>query len=96
MERPDVNQLVDEITNYVNTFSTKSDEFVDSMSRQHRTLQQSFTRLCLKWIEHCASKEYRYDARNEAAHEICEDLIVAFMENSDIANTEPSRFLPII
>lgn len=96
MERPDVNQLVEEITNYVNTMSLKPEEFTDSMSRQHRTLQQSFTRLCLKWIEYCASEEYRYDARNEAAHEICNDMIVAFKQTSDIADTNPSRFLPTI
>ena len=96
MERPDVNQLVEEITNYVNTMSLKPEEFTDSMSRQHRTLQQSFTRLCLKWIEHCASDEYTYDPRNEAAHDICKIIIESFMNANDIAHVEPSNFLPTI
>jgi len=96
MERPDVNQLVEEITNYVNTMSLNSDKFVESMSQQHRTLQQSFTRLCLKWIEYCASDEYTYDPRNEATHEISKKLIEAFMDSMDIANVEPSNFLPTI
>jgi len=96
MERPDVNKLVEEITNYVNTMSLKPEEFTDSMSRQHRTLQQSFTRLCLKWIEYCASEEYRYDPRNEAAHDICKQMVETFVRSNDIANVEPSNFLPTI
>ena len=96
MERPDVNQLVEEITNYVNTMSLKPEEFTDAMSRQHRTLQQSFTRLCLKWIEYCASDEYRYDPRNEGSHDICKIIIESFMKANDITNVEPSNFLPTI
>jgi len=96
MEKPDVNKLVEEITNYVNTFSLKPEEFTDSMSRQHRTLQQSFTRLCLKWIEYCGSEEYRYDPRNEGSHDICKQMVEAFMRSNDVANVEPSNFLPMV
>ena len=96
MARPDVNQLVEDITNYVNTMSLKPEEFTDSMSRQHRTLQQSFTRLCLKWIEYCASEEYRHDPRNEASHDVCKTIVESFMNSNDIANVEPSNFLPTI
>ena len=96
MERPDVNQLVEEITNYVNTMSLKPEEFTDSMSRQHRTLQQSFTRLCLKWIEYCASEEYTYDPRNESSHETCKKLVEAFTNSMDFTGAKPSDYLPTI
>ena len=73
-------ELVKEITNYVNTFSNKSGEFNEAMSNEHRTLQQSFTRLALAWIEHVASDEYRHDGRNEASHNTCKQLMDGFKE----------------
>jgi hypothetical protein len=40
--------------------------FVHGMSRQHRTLQQYFTKLCLAWFRHLASlAPGQYDGRNE-------------------------------
>jgi hypothetical protein len=44
-------ELVQEFSDYVNTFGDKSQEFCQAMSVEHRTLQQSFTKLCLKWLE---------------------------------------------
>lgn len=95
MNKPDAKELVGEITNYVNSFSLKSDEFITAMSHEHRTLQQSFTRLCLKWIEHCASDEYRFDPRNEASHETSKTLIEAYKDKTQMP-FNPSEFLPII
>jgi len=63
-------ELVQDITDYLNTFNSREKEFCEEMSREHRTLQQNFTRLCLQWIEHCASPEYRTDGRNEASKEV--------------------------
>lgn len=73
-------EVVQEITDYVNTFNDKGEEFCEAMSREHRTLQQSFTRLCLKWLEHCASDEYRTDARNEQSKRIAMELLKGFKE----------------
>lgn len=73
-------ELVQEITDYVNTFNNKSEEFCEAMSVEHRTLQQSFTRLCLKWLEHCASDEYRTDGRNEQSKKIAKELLDGFKE----------------
>ena len=36
---------------YVNSYSHDSKEFVEAMSRQHRTLQQSFTGVCVAWLK---------------------------------------------
>ena len=50
------------------------------MSRQHRTLQQNFTRLCLKWLEYVASDEYRTDGRNEQSKDIAQKLLAGFKD----------------
>ena len=67
----------------LNNFSFSEKEFCKQMGNQHNTLQQSFTRLCKAWIEHCATKEYanRADGRNEASAKWCETLV----ENNPMA-----------
>jgi len=76
----DTKELVQEISDYVNTFGDKSQEFCQAMSVEHRTLQQSFTKLCLKWLEHVASDEYRTDGRNEQSQKIAKELLDGFKE----------------
>ena len=73
-------ELVTEITDYLNSFDRKEEEFCKTMSCEHRTLQQNFTRLCLSWIEHCASDEYRTDLRNEGSKEMAKELLSLFRE----------------
>lgn len=73
-------ELVNDITDYVNTFSNKGEEFCKVMSVEHRTLQQSFTKLCLTWLEHCAKDEYQTDLRNEDSKKIAKELMEAFRE----------------
>ena len=75
------NKLVADITDYVNTFGDKSIEFNQAMSREHRTLQASFTKLCLSWLEHCASDEYYTDGRNEQCKEISQKLLDGFKKH---------------
>ncbi|MCK5346885.1 MAG: hypothetical protein KAR20_25930 [Candidatus Heimdallarchaeota archaeon] len=87
-------KLVREIAAHVNTMSFKPNYFIEAMSREHRTLQQSFVKLCMQWLEYVASDEYRYDGRNEASHDICKELLKRFtLGNHDI---NPSQFLPLI
>ena len=47
--------------------------FVERMSREHRTLQQTFTRLCIKWLQHLSQTEH-YDLRNEASVEFAKSI----------------------
>ena len=61
---------VDAISDAVNNFGFNQKEFNAMMSREHRTLQQSFTRMCVEWLKHCGSSDYRYDGRNEASHQM--------------------------
>lgn len=76
----DAKELTNIITNHLNTFGDKSEEFNQAMSREHRTLQQNFTRLCLKWLEHVASDEYLTDGRNEQSKDIAQKLLGGFKD----------------
>ena len=88
--KPNAKELVEQITDYVNTFSLNPGAFNEAMSREHRTLQQSFTRLCLKWLENCASDDYRHDLRNQDSHDVCKAMIDAYVK---INGYPPSGFL---
>jgi hypothetical protein len=89
-------EMAGEMTDFVNTFSNEPrKEFIQAMSNEHRTLQQSFTRLCLEWIEHCASQDYRTDGRNESSHTTCKAMVEAYKEKQN--NLLPlSAYLPFI
>lgn len=66
MSKVSTRELVSSMSDFVNSYLPDTNEFVDMMSREHRTLQQSFTRLCVAWLERLAREE-RYDLRNEAS-----------------------------
>ena len=76
----DARELTNIITNHLNTYGDKSEAFNEAMSREHRTLQQNFTRLCLKWLEHIASDEYSTDGRNEQSKDIAQALLGGFKD----------------
>lgn len=66
---------VQKVSEMLNSFGFDYEGFCKEMCREHRTLQQNFTRLCIHWLCTCADDEYRYDARNEASHEIAKALV---------------------
>lgn len=70
-----VKDQVEYVSSMLNDFGFNPDKFCEEMCKEHRTLQQSFTRLCIAWLCTCASDEYRYDGRNEASHEVAKALI---------------------
>ena len=70
-----IKEQVNQVTNMLNSFTFDYDGFCKQMCREHRTLQQSFTRLCIWWLSTCASDEYQYDGRNEASHDIAKAII---------------------
>jgi len=91
--------LADQMTNFVNSFGNKNKEFIEAMCNEHRTLQQSFTRLCLQWIEHCATDEYRTDGRNEATHKVSKQLVERYQELGEFdfsKDFKPSEWLPMV
>lgn len=85
-------KAVKEVAAYSNTYG-KKDDFIKAMSLEHRTTQQSFTRLCLLWIEHVASDGYRYDGRNEASHKVCKTITES---HKKISGYRASEMLPFI
>jgi uncharacterized membrane-anchored protein YjiN (DUF445 family) len=71
------------LTDYINTFSDKSNAFNKAMQREHRTLQQAFTKLALSWLEHIANDDYKTDPRNEQSKQIAERLLGLFKEYNE-------------
>ena len=71
-------QNAEQVAEMLNVFGFDNDGFCDAMCRQHRTLQQNFTRLCIAWLATCASDDYRYDGRNEASHKIAVDIAQSY------------------
>jgi hypothetical protein len=69
-------EMAELIMSFLNIFSRESkDELVESLLRQHRTLQQSFSRLCLRWFERLAETPHGFDKRNEASVELAKEIV---------------------
>lgn len=106
MDRKTPKEVAEVMSDYVNSMSHDPKEFVDAFNNQHRTLQQSFTKLCMAWLENCASDDYRTDGRNEASHKISKEMIEAFQKFKETERTgfagsgmgqfKPSQWLPLI
>lgn len=85
-------ELANEIGNKLNSMSFSNKVFCEFFSREHRTLQQSFTSLCIDWLKYCASDDYPRDERNEAAHIVAKEMLGAFEKEHGVL---PNR-LPFI
>lgn len=100
--KTEAQEVVEKISRYVNNYSMKPSEFIEAMNQEHRTLQQSFTRLMFHWLEHCADETYRHDLRNEASHKICKEMLESFQKVKAAQNpgywdrVKPSDLLPTI
>jgi hypothetical protein len=88
-----VDDMVPAITDLVNNFGFDSEKFNKMMSNEHRTLQQSFTRLCLKWLEHVSNEEYRTDLRNESSKEISKEIVESFKAKKGYKPSEYLRYI---
>lgn len=66
---------VNRVSDMLNSMSFNPKDFCEEFTKEHRTLQQNFTRLCLAWIETCASDDYRHDDRNRASHVKCKEIV---------------------
>ena len=64
--------------------------FCAEMKKDHRTIQQNFTRLCFEWIKTCSQDDYPHDDRNRASHVKCKYIV-------DTMSKDPAwDFLPFI
>ena len=72
----EVREVVSSVSHLVNAYChEETDFFIREMGREHRTLQQGFTRLCQAWFLHLATlKEFQYDLRNEASVELAKKI----------------------
>lgn len=77
-------KLAEDIARAINSFGFGYEEFCKAMTSEHRTLQQSFTRLCIYWLKTCAElEEYQYDGRNEASVMLGK-IVMDALEQNDI------------
>ncbi len=67
----------DVIDGFVNDFGFADDLVAETMANNHPTLQQSFMRLCLKFIKKMSEKKY-WDGRNEASVKTAQKIMEAF------------------
>jgi hypothetical protein len=76
MAKPTGEEAARFMADFVNNFTPEIEEFVKTMASEHRTLQQSFTGLCLAWLKALAElPEGRWDLRNEASVEIAKEIM---------------------
>ena len=66
---------VRKVSDMLNSFSFSPEEFCKEFTKEHRTLQQNMTRLCIAWIKTCASEDFRHDERNRASHVKCKEIV---------------------
>ena len=78
MEKKTAQEMVDQITDFVNVYGFDKDGFKAAFRRQHRTLQQTTIRLFLEVIEMVGKEDYQTDLRNEDAKKVCGELVKGF------------------
>jgi len=77
------------VSDFLNSsFDTDIPNFCDQMGREHRTLQQQFTGLCICWFRHLAKQE-NFDLRNQASVELAKLLAPVIEEYTHGANRLP-------
>jgi hypothetical protein len=82
IEQEQAQQAVRVLSDFVNSYSHNPKAFVEALSREHRTLQQSATSLMLAWFTHLASlHEGEYDGRNEASVKMAKLIQPILVEN---------------
>lgn len=75
-EFKEASEVADCVARFLNGTPRQEDSFVAAMGREHRTLQQNFTRLCRAWFEHLAALEHGdYDGRNQGSVEMAKALV---------------------
>lgn len=71
-DKEDARDMAATLSRFVNAMGHKEDDLVEALQDTHRTLKQSVTRFCVKWLEQCAKDHDSgwYDLRNEASAEL--------------------------
>ena len=69
--------VANSISDFTNSFSFPDELIAKKMANEHCTLQQSFMRLCMKFIKEMSEKKY-WDGRNEASVKTAKKIMKAF------------------
>lgn len=69
-----VEKVARTISEFMNNYSCPMDLLIAEIGKDHPTLQQSFTGLCLKWLQHMAEKQY-VDGRNEYSQRLAREIL---------------------
>jgi len=78
--KEEAKKVVRALSDFVNSYS-KNTELIEAMSREHRTLQQKMTVVCLEWLIHLSELDGAwYDLRNKASVEIAKKIVEAVPE----------------
>jgi len=81
------NEMAEAMSRFINNMNDDPKKvFIEKMGRDHRTLQQNFTRLCVNWLEQIAKGHS--DLRNQASVELGKKFIEKIPAEE--------RFLPYI
>lgn len=80
IEKANGAELARIISDSVNSYSFDTKGFINQMMNEHRTLQQSFTRICMSWIYALAETPY-YDERNEESVMVARQIKEALGED---------------
>jgi len=76
----DAAESISRFANSMSLFGKDSEDFVDAIMRDHRTLQQSTFGLFMQCIE-AWSKTDRFDARNEYTVKLCKKMMAAIKDD---------------
>lgn len=68
-------KLVHNMSEYLSLLVRDDEKVCELLEREHRSVQDAFTHLCLRWIETCASDNYRFDSRNEYSHLVSQRIV---------------------
>lgn len=86
--RDQAEALCSQISDFLNAYGQeRAKALVACLSREHRTLQQSFTRFCMRWFERLASDEHGHDGRNQASVDLAKKIM---------AMPDRDRALPLV
>lgn len=91
-------QLAENIGKFVNVMgdTDRNRDFIVAMHKQHRTLQQAFTRLAFMWIEHLSRLgDNEIDLRNKASRDIAR-MMLGTNDMETLYGSEPSKYLPCV
>ena len=86
-DRPKPEDVADAVSRMLNVMGAEQDisRFLDQMAKDHPTLQQVFTGLCVGWFRHLAAMYDKgwYDMRNEQSCKLGKAFVEEFDKDTD-------------